>query len=407
MHRILPQLGPHPLHVVYLYHIRMRLFQLTVHLSVLFYSILLSSTREAATAFVVPKNTLFSHTNGGTKSGLFGAADPSGSSSSDAPTLVSQISVVGQDESNNNEPDLSIPETPASKASSEWRELQEGWREVVTGEAFDTSQLYRLWTVEDVIGIVIHFPLLWEALRTAVTGHIGDGMSYMICAAASLMTSAAHAKMSVDIPRDYRAPRLAEFHTVYEFSALYLVPFAWLLYRISPIFPVAWEQPYDILGALALTVITIYGVAYAVWGKTLLTQANTDSTYQGILQPSSVEYQTQAQLYLTGNIIINSLACLFIPFTWKLTFRGTEWWDRVQDLHPNQAAFLGVSILVAILGDVSGNLLLRLQELKIVDSPRALVVMGITSNVLFLLFPELVFNTIYIGGVSEIGFYWE
>ena len=139
----------------------------------------------------------------------------------------------------------------------------------------------------------------------------------------------------------------------------------------------------------------------------MLDRVNNDPAYDGVLLPSSESYQKQAQLYLTGIVAINGLACLFIPFAWTLTVRGTVWWDRVQALHPNQAAFLGLSFLVATLGDVSGNLLLRLKELDLVKSQPSIVVFGILSNVLLLLFPEIVFNILYTSGVSEVGFYWE
>mmetsp|Transcript_9991 Transcript_9991/g.11460 ORF Transcript_9991/g.11460 Transcript_9991/m.11460 type:complete len:213 (+) Transcript_9991:330-968(+) len=212
--------------------------------------------------------------------------------------------------------------------------------------------------------------------------------------------------MTLDTPRDFRAPRLAEYRSVYEFSALYLVPFAWLQWRITDVFPAGLEAADPVMSAL-FTLITIYGVAYALYGKGLLERANNDPTYDGVIQPSSETYQKQAQLYLTGNVTINGLACLFIPFAWTLTFRGTDWWERVQTLHPNQAAFMGLSLLVATVGDVSGNLLLRLKELDIVKSQSSIVVMGILSNFWLLLFPEIVFNSIYSGGISEIGFYWD
>ena len=290
---------------------------------------------------------------------------------------------------------------------SAWEELKVGFRQIVTLEAFDPAYIGGLASAEDIIGIIIHVPLLQQAFQTAFTGQV-DGAAYAQCALFTFITSLAHSKMWLDEPRDLRAPRLAEPHTVYEFSALYLIPFSWLLYRITPMYPMALEGPLDIAGCIALSAITIYGWAYAVFGKTLLRRVNDpNSGYSGTLQPSSEEYQMQAQLYLTGNIVINSLACLFLPFAWTLAIRGNEWWTRVQDLHPNQGAFLGVSILVAILGDTSGNLLLRLQQLKVTTSVRALVVMGILSNIVFLLFPEIIFNVIYMGGISEIGFYWE
>ncbi|CAB9517522.1 expressed unknown protein [Seminavis robusta] len=291
---------------------------------------------------------------------------------------------------------------------SEFQELQIGWDQIVSLEAFDGTHIDRLWTPEDVIGIAIHIPLVSLAFITATTGQMAPSL-FAICAISTLLTSLAHFKMCFDEPRDWKAPRMAEPKSVYEFSAIYLLPFAWLQWRITPLYPSALEQgPFEVLACIALSAITIYGFAYAIYGKYLLAKVNAPhSTYEGPLQPSTPAYQTQAQLYLTGNVVINSLACLFLPFAWTLAIRGTDWWNRVQELHPNQAAFLGISILVATIGDTSGNLLLRLQQLQITTSVRALVVMGILSNVIFLLVPELLFNGIYSSGISEVGFYWE
>ena len=51
--------------------------------------------------------------------------------------------------------------------------------------------------------------------------------------------------------------------------------------------------------------------------------------------------------------------------------------------------------------------MLRLKELDLVKSQPSVVVLGILSNVLLLLFPEIVFNILYTSGISEAGFYWE
>ena len=130
-----------------------------------------------------------------------------------------------------------------------------------------------------------------------------DAQAYAIAALCTALTGLAHAKMCWDEPRDYRAPRLAEAHTVYEFSALYLLPFSWLLFRITDAYPQSLES-WDPVGCLALSAITTYGWAGAVYGKILLNQVNDPtSEYEGILQPSSMEAQTQAQLYLTLSLI--------------------------------------------------------------------------------------------------------
>lgn len=284
--------------------------------------------------------------------------------------------------------------------------LRNGWQDILAGDAFDWKRASRLLaSPEDVVGVLGNLPLIAESIRTAFTGQFSEG-GYAICAGTALLTSLSHLKMTLDTPRDFRAPRLAEYRSVYEFSALYLVPFSWLLWRITATFPSELEVLDPLMSAL-FSIVTVYGVGYAIYGKGLLDRVNNDPTYQGILQPSSEEYQKQAQLYLTGNVTINGLACLFIPFAWTLTMRGTGWWERVQSLHPNEAAFMGLSLLVATIGDVSGNLLLRLKELGIVRSQPSIVVMGILSNFWLLLFPEIVFNNIYSSGISEIGFYWE
>jgi hypothetical protein len=294
-------------------------------------------------------------------------------------------------------------ESTAGKIDSELGRIIQGWEDVTSGAGFQIrSSAWSTW--EDVIGIGAMLPLSGECLRTAFTGEISTD-SLVSCTAATLLAGVAHAKMASSVPRDFRAPRLAEYRTVYEFSAFYLPPFAWLLLRLTPAYP---EQlaVVDPVFCLALSVVTIYGFSYAAYGKKLLREANREG-YNGVLEPSCIEYQAQAQLYLTGNVVINALACLFLPFAWTIAFRGTVWWERVQELHPNQAALLGVSVLVAILGDVSGNLLLRLKELGLIKSQPAIVVMGILSNVLLLLFPEIVFHIFFHEGVSEIGFYWD
>lgn len=295
---------------------------------------------------------------------------------------------------------FSVPE----EHQSELERIKVGWEDLKNNRALDEENLSLLLSPEDFIGVVGNLPLIFESLRTAFTGQfISEG--YVICAATTFLTSIAHLKMMLDTPRDFRAPRLAEYRTTYEFSVLYLIPFAWLLWRITSLFPKELENADPFMSSL-LTIVSIYGAIYGFFGKAELQRAN-EKEYEGILLPSSQKYQDQASLYLTGGILINFLACLFIPFAWTISVRGTEWWERVQINHPNEAAFLGVSLLVAIIGDTTGNLFLRMKELKIVKSSAAIVLIGIVSNFLLLLFPEIVFNSVYHSGVSELGFYWE
>ena len=148
---------------------------------------------------------------------------------------------------------------------SELDRLQVGWSDLVNGRAFDGSQVSRLATPEDFIGVVAHVPLIAESLRTAFTGQFST-TGYALCAASTLVTALAHLKMTLDTPRDFKAPRLAEYRSIYETSAAYLVPFAWLQWRVTAAFPqeLAAADPY--MSAL-FTAVTIYGVAYPLYGK--------------------------------------------------------------------------------------------------------------------------------------------
>ena len=99
------------------------------------------------------------------------------------------------------------------KESSELARLQLGWSDLVNGRAFDGSQVSRLATPEDFIGVVAHIPLIAESLRTAFTGQFST-TGYALCAASTLVTALAHLKMMLDTPRDFKAPRLAEYRSV-------------------------------------------------------------------------------------------------------------------------------------------------------------------------------------------------
>jgi len=84
--------------------------------------------------------------------------------------------------------------TPDESADTELDRILVGWADLVNGKAFDGSKLSRLATsTEDVIGVVGHFPLIAESLRTAVTGQFSPS-GYAFCAATTLITSLAHAK---------------------------------------------------------------------------------------------------------------------------------------------------------------------------------------------------------------------
>ena len=53
------------------------------------------------------------------------------------------------------------------------------------------------------------------SVRTAFRGQFST-TGYALCAASTLVTALAHLKMMLDTPRDFKAPRLAEYRSVYE-----------------------------------------------------------------------------------------------------------------------------------------------------------------------------------------------
>jgi len=295
----------------------------------------------------------------------------------------------------------------SSKEISELDRLINGWSQITQGKALDTSNLRKLLTPEDIIAILAIVPLSVESVHTAFKGQITPE-SYVLCSVVAMTCSAAHTKMYLDTPRDWRCPRLGELRTVYQYSPLFSIPFAWMLVRITSVFP----PPLEVLDypmAMATTGVTLYGLIGGYIGKRALDKqgTDTDTANGGYLLPSDAETRNGAQLYLTGNIVLNVLVALFIPFVWVLAFKGTEWWHHVEENHVNEAAFFGVSILVALLGNASGNLLARFQQLGIVKNPEVLVVSGILSNLVLLIMPEVFFNVIYHSGTTEIGLYWE
>jgi hypothetical protein len=293
----------------------------------------------------------------------------------------------------------------SSKESSELDRLIYGWSQITQGKALDTSNLSKLLTPEDVIATLAIVPLSVESIHTAFRGQVTPE-SYVLCSIVALTCSAAHTKMYFDTPRDWRCPRLGELRTVYQYSPLFSIPFAWMLVRITSVFPPSLEI-LDYPMAIATSGVALYGLIGGFIGKRALDNQGTDTANGGYLLPSDAETRNGAQLYLTGNIVLNVLVALFIPFVWVLSFKGTEWWHHVEENHVHEAAFFGVSILVALLGNASGNLLARFQQLGIVKSPEVLVVSGILSNFVLLIMPEVFFNVIYHSGLSEIGLYWE
>lgn len=291
-----------------------------------------------------------------------------------------------------------------SESIDQWTDIWNGWNDLISGDSIDTTKVSDYWrSPSDVVATLAMLPLTIEAFRTALTGTFDEG-SYLVCAAVTLFCAIAHLQMTLNTPRDFRAPRLAEPRTVYEFSYLYLFAFSWFLWRVNLASALPAPEALDGIGIFGLCAVTLYGVLIPLYSRSLLDQPFEQSG----LEPSPDNYREQAKLLCTGNIVINVLACLFLPFVVTLClWRGSEWWDRVQVLHEHQAAFMGVSLLVAILGDMSGNALLRIKEFGIITQYNSLVSLGIVSNFLLLLFPELIFNGLYFDGISEVGFYWE
>jgi len=286
--------------------------------------------------------------------------------------------------------------------------IRDGATLLVNGRAVNSEKIRELATTEDFVATGGNVPLVLASVSTALTGQV-DNISYMLCAIVTVATGLAHWRMYETTERDWRAPRLGEARTTYQFSAIYLVAFGWLLARVNPLFPTNLEV-LDIAMATVLTIIVVYGFLYPVFAKAFF-QSEASKAKRNpvlpVLEPSSEDFQNETQLLLTGQVVINILAGLFIPFTWVLVNRGTEWWLRVTELHENQAAFLGVSILTAIIGDDIGNLLLRLRDKEVITSWPADVFAGLVLNFTLLLLPELCFNVFYNSGVSETGFYFE
>ncbi|KAJ1413441.1 hypothetical protein B484DRAFT_455068 [Ochromonadaceae sp. CCMP2298] len=247
--------------------------------------------------------------------------------------------------------------------------------------------------------------MVYTSITTSLGGTFDNNL-YLTCAVSALLTAFAHFSLYQKTPRDFRSPRLGEENTIYELSTIYLLPFSWLLFRINPLFPETLAAA-DIPMAALLTAVVVYGCAGAVVGKYFLPSADGSRPLASFLQPADAAYVRQCQLLLSGNAAINVLALLFVPFTWTLVIRGTEWWARVCSLHPNQAAFLGLSVLAAIVGDSSGVVALRLLRKDVITSTAAVVVLGLVSNALLLIVPEVVFRIFYAQGVSELNFYWQ
>ena len=112
-----------------------------------------------------------------------------------------------------------------ANADSELSRLQYGWHLVTTGQALNPSNLGKLWTPEDLVATVAVLPLSIESLHTAFTGQVHPDY-YIACALLSISCAAAHSKMCLDTPRDWRSPRLGELRTVYQYSPLFTIPFA-------------------------------------------------------------------------------------------------------------------------------------------------------------------------------------
>ena len=110
-------------------------------------------------------------------------------------------------------------EGASTESESEVERILFGWKLLVNGGAWgEPSSVRKLWTsLEDIVGVWGHVPLIIASFQTALTGKC-NGLEYGISIFTILLMSLAHGKMTYDTPRDWRAPRLAEYRTVYEFS---------------------------------------------------------------------------------------------------------------------------------------------------------------------------------------------
>eukprot|EP01038_Epipyxis_sp_PR26KG_P004085 gene4085-5833_t len=234
------------------------------------------------------------------------------------------------------------------------------------------------------------------------------------------ITAIIHALISLATPRDFTVPRLADSKTIYEISALFLVGFSWLLFRLTPFPFFSFSHSLDIIMTISISLFLIYQFVFYIIGKMKILDANSKSK---IIQQSMVN----AELLLNGNGVLASLTCLFVPFIWTYSIRGIDWWTRVQSIYPNQAAYMCISVLVAIIGNNFGMVLFARKQFSDILSTKnsdklpeellvsnksddqflQLVTFGVLSNLFLLLAPEIAFHWLHSAGISEIEFYWQ
>jgi hypothetical protein len=260
------------------------------------------------------------------------------------------------------------------------------------------ANLDKLKTPADLWSLVGLVPIILTSVTTSITGQVHDDSYIVACIVGAIINVFTNIQMYIDAPMQSKVPNLAAYKFVYGYSAALNVPYAWLLYRLSDIYPesLTWV---DIPITTVFTALSLYGVLGAFQGKKELKSVDTTGEKEDFID--------QLDITLSGQVVVNTLGGLFIPLAWNICARGTEWWDRVQSLHINEAGLLNLSILVALIGNITGVMSYRVRETEVITDMKVIVPTGLLLNVVLLLIPEILFFSQFESGVSKLAFYWE
>ena len=264
----------------------------------------------------------------------------------------------------------------------------------VIPSAFNISHIA---TIEDAVGIFGLIPIVHSTFSSSVTGEL-NSIDLTLSSISSLVVGVANFQMFLTAPLDSSAIKFTDYRSIYLFTSLISFILSWLLFRINTSFS-DFLQPGDYLGACVFSLILFDGLFYSILGKSELTRR-----LASVVSEEEIPIIKYQESLLNGFLVLCILTMSFAPFVWTLAIRGNEWWDRVQILYPHQAAFIGVSLLVIVLGNGLGNTLARFRDKQVLELGN-IVAIGVALNVLLLLVPEVVFHVLYRSGISEFGFY--
>jgi hypothetical protein len=127
---------------------------------------------------------------------------------------------VGSEYSSRSPSSIDTEKQDRSDLSDELVLLGQGFSLLRNGQV-KLGGLDTLVTVEDAVMLVGLIPLTTTSLVTAFTGTFFSEQFYLVCAVVSVATGFAHWRMYETAQRDWRAPRLGEARTTYQYSAIY------------------------------------------------------------------------------------------------------------------------------------------------------------------------------------------